>query len=43
MLYSRGKLYRLDGFEYVTVVRDGPITVRGWLELDTIFVERPES
>ena len=43
MLYSRGKLYRLEGFEHVEIVRDGPLTFRGWLELDTIHVVPPES
>ena len=43
MLYSRGKLYRIDGFENVTIVRGEPLTVRGWLELDTIHVSEPES
>ncbi len=43
MLCSRGKLYRIDGFENVTIVRGEPLTVRGWLELDTIHVSEPES
>lgn len=43
MLYSRGKLYRIDGFEHVTLVRGEPLTIRGWLELDTIHVIKPES
>ena len=43
MLDSRGKLYRIDGFENVTIVRGEPLTVRGWLELDTIHVSEPES
>lgn len=41
MLYSQGKLYRIDGFEHVSIVRDGPLSVRGWLELDTIHVVDP--
>lgn len=41
MLYSRGKLYRIDGFEHVALVRGEPLTVRGWLELDTIHVSKP--
>ena len=40
---SAGKLYRIDGFENVTIVRSEPLTVRGWLELDTIHVSEPES
>ncbi len=43
MLYSRGKLYRIDGFEHVTLVRGEPLTLRGWLELDTIHVSKPEG
>ena len=43
MLYSRGRLYRLDGFENVTIVRGEPLTIRGWIELDTIHVSEPES
>ena len=43
MLYSRGRLYRIDGFDNVTIVRGEPLTIRGWLELDTIHVSEPES
>ena len=43
MLYSRGKLYRIEGFENVTIVRGEPLTIRGWLELDTIHVSKPTS
>jgi hypothetical protein len=43
MLYSRGKLYRIDGFDHVTIVRGEPLTIRGWLELDTIHVSEPEG
>jgi hypothetical protein len=43
MLYSHGRLYRIDGFEHVTVVRGEPLTIRGWLEVDTIHVSKPES
>jgi len=42
MLYSRGKLYRIDGFENLTVERGEPLNVRGWLELDTIHVVASE-
>lgn len=43
MLYSRGKLYRIEGFDNVTIVRGEPLTIRGWLELDTIHVSKPEG
>lgn len=43
MLYSRGKLYRIDGFDNVTIVRGEPLKIRGWLEVDTIHVSDPES
>ena len=43
MLYSRGRLYRIDGFDNVTIIRGEPLTIRGWLELDTIHVSEPES
>lgn len=43
MLYSGGKLYRIDGYEHVRIVRGEPLTVRGWLELDIIHVAEPES
>lgn len=38
MLYSRGKLYRLDGYQHITVVRGEPLRFKGWLEVDTIHV-----
>jgi serine/threonine-protein kinase len=41
MLYARGKLYRLDGFERITLYRDEPLRFRGWLEGDTIHVAPP--
>jgi hypothetical protein len=41
MLYSRGKLYRLDGLERIEIVRDGPLRFRGWLEGNTIHVVAP--
>jgi hypothetical protein len=43
MLYSRGKLYRIDGFEHVNIVRGEPLEIRGWLEVDTIHVIDPQS
>ena len=43
MLYSRGKLYRIDGFDKLTIVRGEPLKIRGWLELDTIHVTAPEG
>jgi serine/threonine-protein kinase len=36
--YSRGKLYRLDGFERLSPVRGEPLRFRGWLEADTVHV-----
>jgi serine/threonine-protein kinase len=36
--YSRGKLYRLDGFERLNPVRGEPLRFRGWLDADTIHV-----
>jgi serine/threonine protein kinase len=41
LLYSRGKLYRLDGFEQLDLFRDQPLRFRGWLEGDTIHVVAP--
>jgi tRNA A-37 threonylcarbamoyl transferase component Bud32 len=41
MLYARGKLYRLDGFERIEILRDEPLRFRGWLEGDTIHVVAP--
>jgi hypothetical protein len=38
MLYARGKLYRLDGFERIELYRDQPLRFRGWLEGDTLHV-----
>ncbi|TDI39606.1 MAG: serine/threonine protein kinase [Acidobacteria bacterium] len=38
MLYTRGKLYRLDGYEHLTIVRGEPLRFKGWLEADTIHV-----
>ncbi len=41
MLYARGKLYRLDGFDRIELLRDEPLRFRGWLEGDTIHVVAP--
>jgi serine/threonine protein kinase len=38
MLFARGKLYHLDGFERIELLRDEPLRFRGWLEGDTIHV-----
>jgi hypothetical protein len=38
MFYSRGKLYWLDGFEHLTLLRDEPLRFRGWLEGDILHV-----
>jgi hypothetical protein len=38
MLYSRGKLYRIDGLDRIRVERGAPLRFRGWLEVDTIHV-----
>ncbi len=38
MFYSRGKLYRLDDYQRVSIVRGKPLRFNGWLELDTIHV-----
>lgn len=38
MLYTRGKLYRLDGYQHITIVRGEPLRFKGWLEADTIHV-----
>jgi hypothetical protein len=43
MLYSRGRLYRLDGLDRIDIVRDGPLKFRGWLEVDTIHVVDTDS
>jgi serine/threonine protein kinase len=42
MLYTKGRLYRLEGLERVTVVRGEPLRFRGWLEVDTIHVADAE-
>jgi hypothetical protein len=39
MLYSRGRLYWLDGFEHLTLFHDQPLRFRGWLEGDILHVE----
>jgi hypothetical protein len=39
MLYSRGRLYWLDGFEHLTVFHDQPLRFRAWLEGDILHVE----
>jgi serine/threonine-protein kinase len=41
MLYARGKLYRLEGFEQIALFRDQPLRFRGWLEGDTLHVVAP--
>ena len=38
MLYARGKLYRLDGYQHLAIVRGEPLRFKGWLEADTIHV-----
>jgi len=38
MLYTRGKLYRLDGYQHLTIVRGEPLRFKGWLGADTIHV-----
>jgi len=38
MLYTRGKLYRLDGYQHLTIVCGEPLRFKGWLEADTIHV-----
>ena len=35
MLYSRGKLYRIEGFSNITVSRGEPISFKGWLNSQT--------
>ena len=35
MLYSRGKLYRIEGFSNITVSRGEPLTFKGWLNPQT--------
>jgi hypothetical protein len=41
MLYARGRLYRLDGFDRIELYRDQPLQFRGWLESDTLHVVAP--
>jgi serine/threonine protein kinase len=41
MLYSRGKLYRLDGLDRLTLVRGEPLRFKGWLEATTVHVVEP--
>lgn len=41
MLYARGKLYRLEGFEQIALFRDQPLRFRGWLDGDTLHVVAP--
>ncbi len=41
MLYSRGNVYRLEGFEQIELFRDEALRFRGWLEGDTIHVVAP--
>jgi hypothetical protein len=43
MLYARGNLYRLDGFERIELYRDQPLRFRGWLEDDILHVVAPET
>ncbi len=43
MLYTKGRLYRIEGFDRVTIVRGEPLRFRGWLEVDTIHVAEPGS
>ncbi|HSF16465.1 MAG TPA: serine/threonine-protein kinase [Vicinamibacteria bacterium] len=38
MLYSRGRLYRLDGLDKIDLSGSGLVTFMGWLEVDTIHV-----
>ncbi len=41
LLYARGRLYRLDGFDRIELFRDQPLRFRGWLEGDTLHVVAP--
>jgi hypothetical protein len=41
MLYARGRLYRLEGFERIEILRDEPLRFRAWLEGDTLHVVAP--
>jgi hypothetical protein len=41
MLYARGRLYRLEGFDRIELYRDQPLQFRGWLEGDTLHVVAP--
>lgn len=43
MLYTKGRLYRLEGLERITIVRGEPLRFRGWLEVDTIHAAEPDS
>jgi len=43
MIYSRGKLYWLDGFERLTLLHDEPLRFRGWLEGDILHVVPPRA
>ncbi|HXV65582.1 MAG TPA: serine/threonine-protein kinase [Vicinamibacteria bacterium] len=38
MLYSRGRLYRLDGLDKLDLSSSGSVAFKGWLEVDTIHV-----
>ena len=35
MLYSRGKLYKFEGFSNITVRRGEPLSFKGWLTPET--------
>lgn len=41
MLYTKGRLYRIEGLDRITIVRGEPLSFRGWLEVDTIHVAAP--
>ncbi len=43
MIYSRGKLYWIDGFEQLTLLHDEPLRFRGWLEGDILHVVPPRA
>jgi serine/threonine protein kinase len=43
MLYTKGRLYRIEGIDRISIVRGEPLRFRGWLEVDTIHVADPES
>lgn len=43
MLYAKGRLYRIEGLDRITIVRGEPLRFRGWLEVDTIHVAEPAS